>query len=283
MGKFKTFNQFDDRFKGMSGFQNQRNACPIFALLTAYYFMKDAETTQSRHENILETAVNIVIEHNELPKFMNFYEIIQFYDGYHDNQVKATTPEMINQIGYINFDDEDASMFRFPGFPMNYAVVILKNSNFFVVLVKFTGEGNSYHVRDCHEKEQHNFENFETLVEHLNRTYQLNELTVVDGVFLPEYSNIEYLRLDEPFKVKHIDPSLANPDDQDVSEQSPDSDFGITVDFSSVLGGVSDSEEDTPSSPPSINVNQIVGGDLDEDEKLAFQLQMKMWQEMGMM
>lgn len=281
MRKFGTFNQFDHRFQSIEGFNKDRNACPIFALYIAYHFLKDGITTKSRHENVLEAAVETVSQQHHMQTYPRFQDIIPYYGGYHDGQVKATTPELINQYGYINFDDDEASIFKFPGYPANYAVVFLKNSNFIVVLVKFVEDKNVFCVRDCHEKEQYDFDNFEALTEYLNKTYQFNNLTIVDGVLLPEYSNIEYLKLEEPFEVQMLDPTLDGPEQSD-SPTSGDNEFGFAVDFSGLMDSESD-EEDSPSSPVPIDVNQVVGGHLqDEDARMAYQLQMRMWQEAGM-
>jgi hypothetical protein len=276
MKKFSSFNQFDARFSGNVAFKNRRNACPVFSLLMAHYFLKDGITTRSRYENILETAVDITCENKHFPKFMNFNEAVQFYKGYGDHQVLSTTPDLINLIGYINFEDEESTIFRFPDFPMNYAVVFLKQSNFFVVLVKFGENGTTYHIRDCHEKEQYDCTSFEHLVNHLNSVYRFDKMTIVDGINFHEHSNIEYLRLENPFEVVGMSSELLNNEDEDKENDSHMDDLGISVDFSGLMSDGSD--EDSVVTYPE---NPVVVDDADADLRLAMQLQMQIYQEAG--
>lgn len=211
--KFSTFSQFDQKFK-LSEFGGECNACPIFALFTAKKFMDNGSITQEQHEKNLEAAVmNYIISEGskELPKYMSFFELIQFAGGeFTDNEIKGTLPQIINEFGY-------GEIFKPEEYNGNYACIFLKNSNFIVVLVKKNDDGSTlFCVRDCHESEQYNLESLAVLQVHLNTKYQFNQLTVVDGYLIEEFANIEYLIVDKSFPLINVDPTLY--DDENKKE-----------------------------------------------------------------
>src|SRR3972149_6968182 len=126
---FKTFNQFDGKFKELGHFGSDRNCCPLFALFTSYHFMKNGLTSQEKHEQNIEAAITNYLTHDELPKYMSFDELIQYFNGaYVDDDIEATMPELVNEYGV-------ASLFKEPDYKNNYALIILKNSNFITILV----------------------------------------------------------------------------------------------------------------------------------------------------
>jgi hypothetical protein len=201
MTSFQTYNQFDKRFAELENFGKYCNACPLFALFSAKHFMENSIITKLQHEQNLDTSIaNYLGKYIELPQYMSFDELLQFSGGiYNGTNVNATTPDLINQgiIGYEHMFKEDINS--------DYCVIFLKNSNFIIVLVKQTENGKLYCFRDCHETEQYNFNSLEELQVHLNVKYQFNNLTVVDGVLIPEFSNIEFLVVNKSFDIVELD------------------------------------------------------------------------------
>lgn len=211
---FETFNQFDKKFSDIGDFKNDRNACPLFALITAYNFLKNSNISKEQHETNIETSILNYSVRDELPKYMSFDELIYFLGNeVLDKNIQATNPELINEHGYTNiFKLDDVE---------NYCIIFLKNGNFFVVLINNLENGDKkYCVRDCHENQQYNFNIIQDLLNHLNQKYSFNELTVVDGVLIEEFANIEYLILDNPFNMITIDPSLHDDVNSIKEEQS---------------------------------------------------------------
>ncbi len=158
----------------------------------------------------------------ELPKYLSFGELIIFCGGeFTDNSIGAATPQIINEFGYeMIFKPEDA--------PGNYCLIFLKNGNFIVVLAKDTENGKLYCIRDCHEKDQYDFNSFDGIKSHLNEKYQFNELTIVDGYLIEEFGNIEYLIIDHPFSIINLDPNLCNDGNESNSSESQESDSGFS-------------------------------------------------------
>jgi hypothetical protein len=91
-----------------------------------------------------------------------------------------------------------------------YCILFLKNRNYIPVLCEYTQEGGkfTYAIRDCHENIQRNFDDFNKLRVFLDEIYQFEQMTIVDGVLIAEFSNIEFLVIEEPFIIKNIDPEL---------------------------------------------------------------------------
>lgn len=202
MSSFLTYNQFDNKFKEYKNFHKNRSACPMFALYSAYNFMINGNISKEQHESNIDQAVNSY-QNTNLPKYMSFGELIQlFNDTYTDKNIEATTPEIINEFGYGVF-------FKELDYKENYCTIILKNSNFFTIMVK-NDNHKLYCIRDCHEKEQYNFTTLEQLKYHLRDKYQFEELTIVDGVLIEEYGNIEALVIDKKFNIIEFLPKSDN-------------------------------------------------------------------------
>lgn len=188
MSTFTSFNQFDKRFDNLIKFKNSRNACPMFSLLLVEKFMNDRKTDQESYESVLEKAAQLYDTKN-LPKYMSFDELAYYFN--YQFFIAGTTPNILGEYGYSNIFLESET---------DYAIIFLKNSNFITVLVKNDNGNITYHLRDCHEKDQYNFDDFDNLICFLNEIYQFNKMTIVDGVLIEEYANIEYAFFDKPFK-----------------------------------------------------------------------------------
>jgi hypothetical protein len=203
MSTFTTYNQFDKRFSDFGKFNTDRTACPLFALLSCYNFMLNGDISQKRHEYNIQSAI-INYGTKDLPKYMLFEELLLLTNNSLKSQdINATTPELLvsNIVGYEH-------IFRF-GYPKNYCVLLLKNRNFMAILCKVDESGNeTYALRDCHEKTQHNFNNFEDMRKFLDNTYQFEQNTIVGGVRIPEFENIEFITIENPFEVINIDTEL---------------------------------------------------------------------------
>ena len=217
MNSFTTFNQFDKRFSDFEKFGGDRTACPLFGLLTCYNFMLNGDLSQKQHERNIYAAVTNYIS-NDIPKYISFEELMQYSnDSLKHNDINATSPELITS-GVISYEH----MFKF-GYYQNYCVLFLKNRNYIAVLYKNYPEseshtGDIFAVRDCHENTQRNFDNLHDLQVYLDKTYQFEQMTVVDGVPIPEFSNIEFITIENPFELIVIDPDLID----DVIDEEKD-------------------------------------------------------------
>lgn len=268
MASFVTANQFDKKYK-VANFGGDCNACPVFALFTAKRFMENGSVSKEQHDKNLEAAImNYVLNENsnELPKYMSFSELIQFTGGdFNDGQIGGLNPEIINEYGYqICFKPLDINE--------NYGILFLKNSNYIVVLVKCNADGTkTFCVRDCHETDQYDFDSFDALSVHLSEKYQFNNLTIVDGVLIEEYGNIEYLLVDKPFNVILLDETLY--DDEGKVEKD---EFKMTLD----LKGLTPDElkeiglnPDGTEYKTDIVVSKPNSNEVSLDEMMAMQLQ----------
>lgn len=201
MATFTTFNQFDKRFSDFEKVGTDRSCCPLFGLVTCYNFMLTGDISQKTHENNIYTAVTNYVTMN-VPKYMMFDELIE-YSSLNPSNLGVTTPELITQ-GIVGYEH----IFKF-GTPQDYCILVLKNRNYIAILCKHDEKGNEiYAVRDCHENGQYNFKSFEELRKWLNKTYQFEEMTIMDGVMIPEFGNIEFFVMEEPFELVDVDPEL---------------------------------------------------------------------------
>lgn len=173
---FQTISQFDQKYKTLE-FKDKRNACSVFSLYTVYAFLNNNNISIEQYNHNLDEAVKNINKLG-LPKFINFAELLNITTNYSDNNVKGTVVELISEYGY---DDILSSS-------KNHGIIFLKNGNFVAIL----SNGQEYYVRDCHETTQYNFSNKEDLINHLNIVYKFNQPTIVDGVHIEEFSNIEY-------------------------------------------------------------------------------------------
>lgn len=200
---FTTFNQFDKRFATFEKFGSDRSACPLFGLITCYNFMTNGNTDQKQHETNVYSAVTNYMT-NTVPKYMLFEELLVLTSGtLKPNDIGATTPELI-VTGVMGYDN----IFKL-GYNQNYCVLFLKNRNYIAILCKYNPDNTTtYAVRDCHENTQRNFNIFDTLKTYLDTTYQFEQETIVAGVPIPEFGNIEYLVIDTPFNLDTVDTDL---------------------------------------------------------------------------
>lgn len=224
---FTSINQFDRSYTKVGNFGNQRSACSLFSLITAFRFMQDGIVDKKRHLQNLDQAVANFVARG-MSRSIDFAELLQLQATYSDGDVNGTSVEMIaaNIMGYEHiFRDEDAVVER-------YAVIFLKNYNYFTVLVSRQNDSIVYSVRDCHMKEQYNVVGFEAIKEYLNRVYQFDHKPDLGGYSDPDIenlSNIEFMVVDGQINIS-LDMSLYkfqsdNPDE--VVEQLNNDNFEI--------------------------------------------------------
>jgi hypothetical protein len=193
MKSFNTFTQYDnEKFGHHEKLGYNKTACTFFSLLASYNYMNDNDTSKAKHEKNIAVAVNNFVM-MDINQQMTFEEILQF-TTLKLKDVIGTSVELIknNIIGYDQ-------MFAKPS-ASGSTVLFLKNGKFFVVFFK----DDKYFLRDCHEKQQYDFENKNELINHLNSSYQFNKDIDLDGYTIPEYSSIEFLVINEKFTLNMI-------------------------------------------------------------------------------
>lgn len=180
---------FDELFNGevaKKGF-----ACSYFSVLTAWRFMKQYQPTSDVHVDNVTCAVKITKELS-VTQGIHFNELIDDYTSLKSNSIVPASVELIktNVIQYTDiFPPLAANLVR-------YAVILLKNEKYIVVLVDDAG----YYVRDCHEITQYNFKTLNELTLHLENTYQFATDINVTGVEYFEYSSIEFMIVTDEFE-----------------------------------------------------------------------------------
>lgn len=195
MDTFTAITQFDNSFKVAGNFGNERSACGIFALICAGEFMKDGSNTKERHEENIKKAVQTYIalrENRRLDQFQTFDDIVKLV-GISPSKIEATTCELVREqiIGYDSFLPLDLTKF---------CTIFLKDYTYFVV----TFDGEIYSVRDSHQSEQYNFLDRELLKAYMNGRYRMETDTVIDGVAIPEYNNIELVKITEKIDLNRL-------------------------------------------------------------------------------
>ena len=191
---FETITQFidpDADFKTNSQLY-KKNACCFFAIISACEFIKNKDMSKTKHEQNIYNAIsnNILNQNND----MTFDQLLTF-TNLNKNDIMATTVELIfsGELGYdMIFQDLDKNK--------HWSIIFLKNSKFFNVLYK----DDVYGIRDCHESFQYNFSTKQELIDHLNNIYQFNTPLVVDGFPIPEFSSIEYIKIENQFDLKNL-------------------------------------------------------------------------------
>lgn len=208
---FTSITMYDKKYKTQN-----KNMCSFFALVTAENFMTGSDITNVKHEQNIDEAV-AYYEELQMKGAIQFEELINFTD-LKKQDICATTTELI-KLGEIGYDK------IFLEYKGDYCIVFLKNSKYFVVMYR----NNVYYLRDCHEDKQYNFKDRNDLVDHLNKSYQFNEIINIDGYVIPEFSNIEYITITSPFflgfknyNINKPDLKLLMPPDDKLDNHDPD-------------------------------------------------------------
>lgn len=191
--QFESITQYDKIFSELSKKpgMNAFNFCPFFALLTANQFMKYSDVSMLSHLACLEKSVMNHYSHKTGSQMM-FETLVKYAPDLKKTDINGTTIELVqnNVIGYDHIFPKERDNEQ-------YAVILLKNGKFFVVLHT---ENNFFHIRDCHESQQYGNLTRAKLIDKLNETYQFNKEIDLDGYKVEEYSNIEYLIINNEFK-----------------------------------------------------------------------------------
>jgi hypothetical protein len=186
MEYFETYTQYDERFGKIN-----HNVCSLFALVTCHNFLKNYSMTQKDHEQNINTAVKNFTDFG-LEGEMDFKSLLAFGD-LNINNIDCTTVELVKSKE-LGFD------IILPNDDKPFCIIFLKNSKYFVVMYN----GEKYGIRDCHEICQYNYLTKDTLIEHLNTTYQFDHTIDLDGFSIDTFSNIEYMKIFQEFNVNLV-------------------------------------------------------------------------------
>jgi hypothetical protein len=184
---FESITQYDEKYKGVEGYSSRRNACGIYSLLIAETFVNGQEITVANYESILDSAVQLITKQN-IQGMQGFDELLLQQKTFSGGDISFATADLLAE------DPSNYQLF-FPHDKERYATILLKNSTFFVICVDT--QKNHFTVRDCHQQHQYDFESYETLIAHLNQRYNMDELMIIDGVPLHEFSSIEGIIVDK--------------------------------------------------------------------------------------
>lgn len=200
MNYFTSRTQYDQCYKELGAFSRDRSACPFFSLITAFNFLSKKEASKESYEKALDLAITNYIL-NDIKGHMSFDQLLTF-SNINQSKIEATSVELIQQ-NILGFD----SMFKPDDYKKPYCVIFLKNSKFFTVLIDAK---NLFHIRDCHELNQYTFDTKAALIEHINQVYQFNQEINLDGYVIAEFSNVEFLIIDEQFKI-NLETDIVSP------------------------------------------------------------------------
>ena len=223
MNFFESHTQYDDKYKELAKIGVTKSSCPLFALLSAYNFMNSpTNVDQATHKRNVDLGVE-KFACSGLEGELTFQEMLTFTDLNNSNVI-ATSIELI-KTGVLSFDQ----MFK-PVFTDPYCIIFLKNSKFFVVMVR----PDMFCVRDCHEMFQYNFSTLDEMVSKLQETYQFVDDINLDGYMIPEFSRVEFLVIDKKFKC-HLETDSPGYDDNTYDQDHFDNldvDYGEIEDIS---------------------------------------------------
>ena len=190
MTTFQSITQCDKQFDDVLKNSNCKKgySCTFFAILTAWHFLNGENATKQLHEknikNSVKTCQLLTIEAG-----LSFTDLLKQYTNININNIIGTCVDLVvNKI--IGFEQ------MFPKNKDEYVVIFLKNERFIIVMVN----NNKYHVRDCHENTQYDYNSLDSVINRLNNAYQFNKSINIDGYEFPEYSSIEFIILDELFE-----------------------------------------------------------------------------------
>lgn len=188
---FESITQYDKQFdeeidKIICG---KGYACSLFGILTPWKFMKGYFPNKKTHEETIKNSVQ-ASRLFDMANGLTFSELLETYTNLDSKKITGTCVELI--VGEVLGFKE-----MFPKIKDNekYVVVFLKNEKYIVVMV----DKNGYYLRDCHETIQYDFSTFKSLTDHLGTVYQFEKNIDVDGMEYPEYSSIEFIRIENEF------------------------------------------------------------------------------------
>lgn len=191
MQSFSTATQYDEQFKDIGEFKNQRSACSLFSLQTASCFMKNGITNKDTHDiNLMVGILNHIEKQiNSQITFENLLENCSL-----SKDTICTSVDLVREK-VLGFE----SMFKPENYSKAYCIIFLKNSKFFNVLYSPQAK-YKYSIRDCHEIDQYDFTNQSDIIEHLNKVYSFSHVMEVGGMTLHEFSSIEFKIIEDKFE-----------------------------------------------------------------------------------
>ena len=206
--QFESKTQFDDQYKSLI---KERSSCSVFSLTTVEQFLQNQKLDKEQHEKNLDNSVANFVAMN-IGGHISFGELLTHIIDHGEGKHLSETDTMITNVDFLlagetKFED----MFSDSEEP--YGEIFLKDTKFFAVLYN----DGKFYVRDSHHPFQYCFDNRELLRDHLNNQYQFNSHTVLtDGTTVHEFSVIEYLKIDKPFKTVYTELSVP----QEVKEET---------------------------------------------------------------
>ena len=223
---FNTFTQYDKQFNDMFKDKNKKGyACTYFSLISVWKFINGEDPTKESHEKTIRQSL-LLQSMCDIDFGLTFEELLVSYTNIKPSNIQATTPELINNE-IIGFND----IFKPLKNNTRKGVILLKNERYIIVLIDKT----KFYVRDCHEKKQINFTEFNDLVKYFNKTYQFNKNINLSGIDYSDYSSIEFLNIDDEFELNFSDQIelKKKPSDKQYLEmlnaQLNDSNFGDDI------------------------------------------------------
>lgn len=199
MESFKSSSQYDKEYS----LANNHNVCSFFSLCMAETWSNKHTAGKEEYELSLKNGVEIFKASNT--KEIDFDTLLSFSDKYTGSDVNATMVDFIK--------DDDSFFNELFKLDSNKCYIFLKHEKFFVVICD--KDNYQWIIRDCHLNDQLTFTDYDMLVDRLNSFYKFNETIEIDGYPLVEYSTIEYVLIDKPFKIKtkNSQPSVSTEDD----------------------------------------------------------------------
>lgn len=198
--QFESKTQFDDQYKSLI---KERSSCSVFSLMAVEQFLQNKKLDKEQHaKNIYNSVANFVAM--DINGHISFGELLTHIIDHGEGKHLSETDTMITNVDFLltgetKFED------MFPDSEEPYGEIFLKDTKFFTVLYK----DGKFYVRDSHHPFQYCFDNRELLKDHLNNQYQFNSHTVLsDGTTVHEFSVIEYLKIDKPFKTVYTELSV---------------------------------------------------------------------------
>lgn len=160
---FNSITQYTDMYKDV--IKDKTSACGLFSLITAYRFINGQDVTAEQHAKNIDQAVNNIVKH-KTGEINDFDSLLKYQVGLEKKHVNTLNIEFTqkSQI-YQCFDPELYSS--------SYSIIFQKNKEFFVVNVKYTESSTTFHIRDCYQTTQYNFDDIDDLLEKLHHIYHI--------------------------------------------------------------------------------------------------------------
>lgn len=206
--QFETKTQFDNEYTSII---KERSSCSIFSLITIEQFLQNHTLNKEQHTTNIDRSVANFVAMN-ISGHISFGELLTHISDYGEGTQLSETDTIITNVDFL-IAEETKFEDMIPNSEEPYGIIFLKDTKFFTVLYK----DNKFYVRDSHYPFQYCFNNRELLKNHLNDYYQFNlHTTLSDGTVIYEFSVIEYLKFDKPFKTVYTELSIPHDETEEI-------------------------------------------------------------------